>query len=161
MPYLSFELMNEKHYNAISSVWISTAPAAAPPSKTANTSIEGDGEGIMVIFLCLSLEQPSILYVPRVKEQPARTHNKPPAPLSMLSPSLLGHLWQAIGWCAGERSIAIGWVMERNFAFLCISALQEKTGVGEREGTKMMMWEIEMIWGLEGEGCKWRRRRKR
>lgn len=29
--------------------------------------------------------------------------------------------------------IAIGWEIERNIAFLCISALQEKTRVGERE----------------------------
>lgn len=29
--------------------------------------------------------------------------------------------------------MAIGWEIERNTAFLCISALQEKTRVGERE----------------------------
>lgn len=65
--------------------WIRTAPAAAPPSKTANTSIKEDGESIMVMFL-LSLEQPSILYVPRVKEQPGSTHNIPPTLNAWLLP---------------------------------------------------------------------------
>lgn len=52
----------------------------------------------------LSSEQPSILYIPGIKRQPASTRIPPP-PLPVQPLPRDGYFQQAIGWCAGGR----GW----------------------------------------------------
>lgn len=102
----------------------SSAPAAAQQSKATDASVKEEGQGESNGDV-LSLEQPSILYVPGVKERPVATHDISPLPL-MLSPSLTSHPMWVIGLCVGERLMMIGWETERNLAFACISAPQEK-----------------------------------
>lgn len=112
MPYSSFERMNKKHSSRISWLWISITPAAAPPSKTATTSVEENREGIMVIFPCPRSSQASFMSLESRHDQHAHTTPPPPHPLILAPPpfptsseQLAGvrgtGWWRLDGWWSG------------------------------------------------------------
>lgn len=107
----------------------------------------------MVMFP-LSLEQPSILYVPRVKEQPGSTHNIPPTLNAWLLPwwPSLANDWLMLG---GRGWWGLDGGLSRTLLSYA-SVLSRKRAGSKQERTKMMVWEMGVIWGLQGEGHKWR-----
>lgn len=133
-----------------------------------------------MVMLPLSLEQPSFLYVPGVKERPARAHHWTlhPAPsdlatlhtLPLPCCSSLGGRWltcagRGVGWWEGGL-MPIGREAERKLAFLCISALQKRKGKKKKKkqswrckGTKMMMlWCRSDIGGGGAAESRWEMR---
>lgn len=141
--------MNEKTF-------ICRIPAAEEPSKSVSTSIKEDGEGIMVISPSPWSSQASFMSLESRSDQHAHTHNIPRPTFHVKS--LPQRSPKARDWlmCGGE--VDGDWTGDRAEPYFYMHQCSPGKDQGRRERgrerTQMMMWEIEMTCGLEGEGGK-------